>query len=272
MSENVYTLLKLAIFKIKSEKMNNTSSRTMLISGGSRGIGRATAILAAKCGWQVVITYKSDEKAAQQTLQIIKADGGKAAAVKCEVSCEEDVIRCFDYSVEYFGELNAVVINAGVVGPSTTLAKMPTDRLKLMFDINIFGAFLFAREAARRLPDASEGRGASIVFVSSAASRLGSPFEYVDYAASKGAIDTLTIGLSKELAPQKIRVNAVRPGLIETDIHASGGQPDRAQRLGQGVPFGRAGKPDEVANAILWLSSEAASYTTGAILDVAGGR
>ncbi|MEL7176025.1 MAG: SDR family oxidoreductase [Pseudomonadota bacterium] len=245
-------------------------SQTMLISGGSRGIGRATALLAAGAGWDVAFTYRANRTAAEQVVAEIESLGGRAQAIAGDVAIEADVLRAFDRTQTTFGRLDAVVVNAGIVGSALPLAKMSVERMQQMFDTNILGAFLFAREAARRLPG-QEG-GASIVFVSSAAARLGSPFEYVDYAASKGAIDTLTIGLSKELAGQGIRVNAVRPGLIETEIHASGGQPDRAQRLGQTVPMARPGSAQEVARSILWLCSDDASYCTGALLDVAGGR
>jgi NAD(P)-dependent dehydrogenase (short-subunit alcohol dehydrogenase family) len=178
----------------------------------------------------------------------------------------------FDEAESKLGRLDGVVINAGIVAPSLQLADMDSTRLKRMFEVNVFGAYLCAREAARRLPKNRGGRGGSIVLVSSAASRLGSPFEYVDYAGSKAAIDTLTIGLAKELGAQGVRVNAVRPGLIETEIHASGGQPDRARRLGATTALGRAGRPAEVGEAIVWLLDDGASYATGAILDVAGGR
>ena len=178
----------------------------------------------------------------------------------------------FDAAQDAFGGLDGVVINAGISAPPLPLAEMSTERLRRMFDVNVLGSYLCAREAARRLPANPGGAGGSIVLVSSAAARLGSPFEYVDYAGSKGALDTLAIGLSKELGGRGVRVNAVRPGLIETDIHASGGQPDRAQRLGASTPLKRPGTAEEVAEAIIWLLSDAASYTTGAILDVAGGR
>lgn len=223
-------------------------------------------------GWQVALTYRSDREAADQTVQVIQEHGGHAFAVQSDTAREEDVLRAFDETLEAFGGLDAVVVNAGIVAPSMPLADMSAERLRTMFDTNILGAFFFAREAARRLPDHVSDDGGAIVFVSSAAARLGSPFEYVDYAASKGALDTLTLGLSKELANTGIRVNAVRPGLIETDIHASGGQPDRATLLGQNVPMGRPGTAQEVAQSIAWLCSSAASYCTGTILDVAGGR
>jgi NAD(P)-dependent dehydrogenase (short-subunit alcohol dehydrogenase family) len=246
--------------------------KRILISGASRGIGRATAILCGARGWSVAINYVRDEAAAAQTARLVEAGGGKAAVVCGDVAQEAEVVAAFDAAVAALGPLDGVVINAGITAPAQQLADMSAERLRRMFDTNIYGAYLCAREAARRLPRNRGGAGGAIVFVSSAASRLGGPFEFTDYAGSKGALDSLTIGLSKELAPQGVRVNAVRPGLIETDIHASGGQPDRARRLGAMTPIGRAGEPVEVAEAIVWLLSEAASYTTGAILDVAGGR
>ena len=246
-------------------------TRSILISGGSRGIGRATALRAARAGWNVAFTYRSDAEAAEATAAEVEASGSTAVALQGDTTTEADVVRVFAEAKTTLGHLDAVVVNAGIVGPSQPLAEMSVDRIKTILDTNVLGAMLFAREAARVLP--REGTTtSSIVFVSSAAARLRSPNEYVDYAASKGAIDTLTIGLSKELAPQNIRVNGVRPGLIETDIHASGGQPDRAARLGRNVPMARAGTAAEVAEAIFWLCDDASSYATGSILDVAGGR
>lgn len=247
-------------------------TKTVLISGGSRGIGRATAILMAKNGWQIAFTYRAGENAAKETNSAIEKVGGNALVIQADTTREDDVATAFAEAAELFGGLDAVVVNAGIVAPSMPLAEMSSDRLRRMFDTNILGSFLFAREAARYLPKQKSGKDAAIVLVSSAAARLGSPNEYVDYAASKGALDTLTLGLSKELAGQGIRVNGVRPGLIETDIHASGGQPDRAGRLGKSVPMARAGAAEEVAESIAWLCSEKASYCTGSILDVAGGR
>lgn len=247
-------------------------SRTVLISGGSRGIGRATAILMARKGWQVAFTYRAGVDAAKETQVAIEKTGGKALLLQGDTTCEADVLAAFDETYRMLQSLDAVVVSAGIVAPPMPLSQMPVDRLQMMFDTNILGAFLFAREAARRLPRQMTGKDGSVVLVSSAAARLGSPNEYVDYAASKGALDTLTLGLSKELASQNIRVNAVRPGLIETEIHASGGQPDRAERLGQGVPMTRPGSAHEVAAAIAWLCGDEASYCTGSILDVAGGR
>lgn len=250
-------------------------TKTLLISGGSRGIGRATALLAAARGWRVAITYRANAAAADAVVAAIADMGGEALAIQGDTASEADVARAFEQTVARFGGLEAVVVNAGVVAPPLPLAEMSLERLKTVFDTNLLGALLFAREAARRLPSAMRvraGAGGAVVFVSSAAARLGAAFEYVDYAASKGALDTLTLGLAKELGPQNIRVNGVRPGLIDTEIHASGGQPGRAQRLGAETPLGRAGAAEETAEAILWLCSDQASYAAGAILDVSGGR
>lgn len=246
--------------------------KNILITGASRGIGRATALLCATRAWSVAVNYVRDEHAAEQTAQAVRAAGGRALTMRADVAVEADVMQMFDTAASGLGALQGVVINAGIVAPAQALADMTARRLKRMFEINTYGAYLCAREAARRLSRDRGGSGGSIVLVSSAATRLGAPHEYVDYAGSKAALDTLTIGLAKELGEQGVRVNAVRPGLIETEIHASSGQPDRAQRLGAATPIGRAGRPEEVAEAIVWLLSDAASYATGAILDVAGGR
>jgi NAD(P)-dependent dehydrogenase (short-subunit alcohol dehydrogenase family) len=246
--------------------------KNILITGASRGIGRATALLCATRGWSVAVSYVRDEHAAEQTAQAVRAAGARAVTARADVAVEAQVMQMFETAESGLGPLHGVVINAGIVAPAQALADMTGQRLKRMFEVNTYGAYLCAREAARRLPRDRGGGGGSIVLVSSAATRLGSPHEYVDYAGSKAALDTLTIGLAKELGQQGVRVNAVRPGLIETEIHASSGQPDRAQRLGAATPMGRAGRAEEVAEAIVWLLSDAASYATGAILDVAGGR
>jgi NAD(P)-dependent dehydrogenase (short-subunit alcohol dehydrogenase family) len=241
--------------------------KTILITGASRGIGRAAALLCAGKGWSVGINFAGNEAAAEETASAVRKAGGKSIIVRGDVSVEADVLAMFDATEKALGPLSGVVINAGIVAPALKLAEMTAERLRRVFEVNVLGAYLCARESARRL-----GKGDSIVLLSSAAARLGSPFEYVDYAGSKGAIDTLTTGLAKELGPQGVRVNAVRPGLIETDIHASGGDPGRAWRLGKTTPVGRPGRASEVAEAILWLLSDASSYVTGAHLDVSGGR
>lgn len=246
--------------------------RNILITGGSRGIGRATALRCAEAGWAVAVNYVSDERAAHATAEAVSAAGGRAVTVQGDVTVEADVVSMFAQAERDLGRLDGVVINAGIVQPAAPLADITLERWRRTFDINVTGAFLCAREAARRLPRDRGGSGGAIVLISSAASRLGSPFEYVDYASSKGAIDTLTIGLARELAKQGVRVNAVRPGLIDTEIHASGGQPDRAQRVGVTSPMGRPGTAMEVAEAVVWLLSDSAGYSTGAILDVSGGR
>ncbi len=245
---------------------------TILITGASRGIGRATAILCGVRGWSVGVNYQGNRDAAWETVEAVRKAGGQAEAFQSDVTQESDVISLFDQVAAQFGPITGLVINAGIVAPSMQLADMEAERLRRMFETNVFGAYLTAREGARRMSNQRGGQGGAMVLVSSAASRLGSPFEYVDYAGSKAALDTLTIGLSKELAGQGVRVNAVRPGLVDTEIHASGGQPDRAQRLGASTPLGRPGKAEEIAQAIVWLLGDEASYTTGALLDVAGGR
>ena len=245
---------------------------SVLITGGSRGIGRATALLAGEKGWSVAINYVGDTTAAETVTARIAATGNKAVALRGDVAVEADVLAMYEAAEQELGPLAGVVINAGIVAPSRPLVDIDADRMRRIFEVNTFGAYLCAREAARRMARSRGGRGGSIVMVSSMAARLGSPFEYVDYAGSKAAVDALTIGLSKELGTEGVRVNAVRPGLIDTDIHASSGQPYRARRLGASSPLGRAGRAEEVAEAILWLLSDASSYVTGSFIDVSGGR
>jgi NAD(P)-dependent dehydrogenase (short-subunit alcohol dehydrogenase family) len=247
-------------------------SKVVLITGGSRGIGRAVALLAVRRGWSVGVNYRQDAHAADEVVAAIASAGGRAVALKGDVANEAEVIAMFDAATGALGPLTAVVANAGVIAPVARLADMSGQRMRRMVEVNVLGAFFTAREAARRMSESAGGAGGSIVLISSGASRLGAPNTYVDYAASKGAIDTLTLGLAKELGPEGVRVNAIRPGLIETDIHIESGEPDRARTLGRSTPLGRPGTADEVAEAALWLMSDAASYVTGAILDVAGGR
>jgi NAD(P)-dependent dehydrogenase (short-subunit alcohol dehydrogenase family) len=247
-------------------------SKTLLVTGGSRGIGRACALLAAKNGWSVGVNYREDRKAADAVVDTIAKAGGRAVALKGDVAVEADAVAMFDAATNALGPVGAAIANAGVVAPTARLADMSAERMRHVFEVNVLGAFLTAREAARRMSKSLGGAGGSIVLMSSAAARLGSPNLYVDYAASKGAIDTLTLGLSKELGAEGIRVNAIRPGLIDTEIHASGGAPDRARSLGASAPLGRPGTAEEVAAAAIWLIGDAASYVTGALLDVAGGR
>jgi NAD(P)-dependent dehydrogenase (short-subunit alcohol dehydrogenase family) len=247
-------------------------SRTCLITGASRGIGRAVAVQAGRLGWRVGVNYAANADAAAETVRAVVAAGGEALAIPGDVSLEAEVIAMFDATEQAFGPLSALVNNAGIVAPKLPLAEMSLDRMKRIFDINVLGAYLVAREGARRMPTDRGGPGGAMVNISSAAARLGSPGQYLDYAGSKGAIDTMTIGLAKELAAGGVRVNGVRPGIIDTDIHAAGGEPDRAALLGPSAPLGRAGTAEEVAEAVLWLLSDAASYVTGATLDVSGGR
>ena len=253
--------------------MNKTATqRTVLVTGGSRGIGAATAWLCAQRGWAVAVNYTSDAAAAQAVVARIQAGGGTALAMQADVADEAQVLAMFAVLDQALPPLGALVNNAGVVDVKARVDVMTLPRLQRMFAVNVFGSFMCSREAVKRLSTAHGGRGGAIVNLSSAAARLGAPGQYVDYAAAKGAIDVFTLGLAKEVALEGIRVNAVRPGIIATDIHASGGIPDRAQQMAPLVPMQRAGSAEEVAEAIVWLLSDAASYTTGAVIDVTGGR
>jgi NAD(P)-dependent dehydrogenase (short-subunit alcohol dehydrogenase family) len=246
--------------------------KVLLVTGGSRGIGAATCRLAAKAGWAVAVNYSAQAEAAEQVVQAIRSEGGRALAVQANVADEAQVLAMFQRIDAELGRLNGLVNSAGVVDRRARLDEMDVARWRRMFDINVLGSLLCAREAVRRMSPRHGGAGGSIVNLSSAAARLGSPGEYVDYAASKGAIDSFTIGLAKELAAEHIRVNAVRPGLIDTEIHASGGRPERLRELAPQIPMQRGGEANEVASLIVWLLSDAASYTTMSLIDVSGAR
>ena len=247
-------------------------TRVALVTGGSRGIGAASALLAAKDGWAVAVNYAQNSLAADEVVRQIRAGGGNAMAVQADVGDEAQVIKMFEQVDAKLGRLSALVNNAGVVDVSQRVDQMSVARLERMFRVNITGSFVCAREAIRRMSTKQGGQGGVIVNLSSAAARLGSPAQYVDYAGAKGAIDVMTLGLAKEVAAECIRVNAVRPGLIDTEIHASGGLPNRAHELAHLVPMQRPGTAEEVARAIVWLMSEQSSYTTGSVIDVTGGR
>jgi NAD(P)-dependent dehydrogenase (short-subunit alcohol dehydrogenase family) len=247
------------------------TDKVVIITGGGRGIGRATALSAASRGYRVLIGYASDEAAANGVVSAIEAKNGKAIAVKCDVGEEKDILALFE-AADKFGTLTALVNNAGIVGKTSRVDEMSAERIRRMMAVNVTGSILCAREAVKRMSTRHGGKGGVIVNLSSVAAKLGSPNTYVDYAASKGAIDAFTLGLGYEVANEGIRVAAIRPGLIDTEIHASGGEPDRAHRLAQAVPMQRVGTAQEIANAIVWLMSDEASYVTSAILDVSGGR
>lgn len=246
--------------------------KVIVVTGGSRGIGAAIAHLAAKQGYAVCISYVSNRRAADAIVSSITDGGGIAMAVQADIAVEEDVIRLFDHVDSSLGRITALVNNAGVLESQSRIDEMSFERIQRVFFTNVVGSFICSREAVKRMSTRHGGNGGAIVNISSRASRLGSPGEYVDYAASKAAIDTLTIGLAKEVANEGIRVNAVSPGIIYTEIHASGGEPQRVDRLKDSIPMKRGGHPEEVARAVLWLLSDDASYTTGASIDVAGGR
>ena len=247
-------------------------NKVLLITGGSRGIGAATALLAAGQGYAVAVNYTANSLAADEVVRQIRSGGGTAITVQADVALEADVLAMFKKVDAKLGRVTALVNNAGVVDQPSRVDTMTVERLQRMFAINVFGSFMCAREAVKRMSTRYGGQGGSIVNVSSAAAKLGAPGQYVDYASAKGAIDTFTIGLAKEVALEGIRVNAVRPGIIDTDIHASGGLPNRARDVAPLVPMQRAGTAHEVAEAIVWLLGDASSYTTGSIVDVTGGR
>ena len=247
-------------------------NKVMIVTGGSRGIGAATAIMAAEHGYAVCVNYVRNHTAAMAVVEVIEKSGGRAIALGGDVASEADVITLFEEVDRILGPLTALVNNAGILATQQRVEAMDAARLNRILGTNVTGSFICAREAIRRMSTRHGGSGGGIVNLSSAAARLGAAGEYVDYAASKGAIDTMTIGLARELAAEGIRVNAVRPGIIDTDIHASGGVPDRVERLKDAVPMRRGGQASEVAAAILWLLSEHSSYVTGAIIDVTGGR
>ncbi|WP_369790889.1 SDR family oxidoreductase [Rouxiella sp. WC2420] len=246
--------------------------KVALVTGGSRGIGRATAILLAEQGYRVAVNYLNNAQAAQKVVNEITARGSQAIAIQADIADEQQVVAMFTQIARELGPLTALVNNAGILFTQSTIENLTAERINQVMSTNVTGYFLCCREAVKVMSKKHGGQGGGIVNVSSAASRLGAPGEYIDYAASKGAVDTLTTGLSLEVAPYGIRVNCVRPGLIYTEIHASGGEPDRVDRLKANLPMQRGGEPEEVAEAIAWLLSDSASYVTGSFIDLAGGR
>ena len=243
--------------------------KTVIVTGGSRGIGAATVRLAAKAGYAVAINYREAKAEADALVAEI---GGKAVAIQADMGSEADILRLFAETERALGPIGALVNNAGIVAPAARVEAVTVERLERLWRVNVAGVFIASREAVKRMSTKHGGKGGAIVNISSAAARLGGSGEYVDYAATKGAIDTFTVGLAKEVALEGIRVNAIRPGMINTDIHASGGEPGRVERLRGVVPMQRGGQPEEIAEAVVWMLSDAASYCTGAILDVSGGR
>jgi NAD(P)-dependent dehydrogenase (short-subunit alcohol dehydrogenase family) len=246
-------------------------AKTILITGASEGIGAATAYLAARQGYVVAVNYRQSRERAEAVVSNIIKGGGQAVALQADISIEADVERLFREFDRALGRLDALVNNAAIIESQQRLVEMSGARLQHTFATNVFGSFFCAREAVKRMSTENGGAGGCIVNISSMAAKSGSPFEYIDYAATKGAIDTMTVGLAREVAAQNIRVNAVRPGIIDTAIHAKGGEPNRIERVKERVPFRRAGQPEEVARAVLWLLSDEASYVTGALFDVSGG-
>jgi len=251
--------------------MTAGNGKVAVITGGSRGIGRATAIAAARQGWRVLVGYAANAAAAEETLAAIRAGGGEAEAVRCDIGSEADILGLFERA-DAFGTIGALVNNAGITDLSMRLEEMSAERLHRIFSVNAIGTFLCSREAVRRMSTDRGGAGGVIVNISSIVARTGAANTYIDYAATKGAVDTLTIGLGQEVAAQGIRVVGVRPGLIDTEIHAVGGDPDRHHKLGPSVPMRRVGNAAEVAEAVIWMMSDAASYVAASTLDVAGGR
>ena len=249
-----------------------TESKVMLVTGAGRGIGAAVALLAARRGYAVCVNYNQRAEPAQAVVQAIRGQGGEAIAVQADVAQEDQIVALFERVQDAYGRLDALVNNAGIVDVQSTVEQMSAARISRMLNVNVLGTILCCREAVRRMSPRHGGQGGAIVNMSSMAAVLGSPNDYVDYAASKGAVDTLTIGLAKEVAGDGIRVNAVRPGMIYTDIHASFGEPGRVDRLKDSIPMKRGGMPEEIAAAVLWLCSDEASYATGTIINVSGGR
>jgi NAD(P)-dependent dehydrogenase (short-subunit alcohol dehydrogenase family) len=247
-------------------------SKVLVVTGGARGIGAATALLAAKRGYAVAVNYLQNSEAADRVVERIAKAGGKALAVAADVSVEEDVVAMFAETDRMLGRVTGLVNNAGIVDLRSRVEDMSAERIERMLAVNVTGSFLCAREAVKRMSSRNGGKGGAIVNVSSVAARLGGPGDYVDYAASKGAIDSFTIGLAKEVGGEGIRVNAVRPGVIRTEIHATSGDPGRVDRIASSTPLLRAGEAEEIARSIVWLLSDEASYITGALLDVSGGR
>jgi len=252
--------------------MSSPSRPVLLVTGGGRGIGAATVRLAAARGYDVCVNYRGNAGAAARTVDDARKSGARAVAVQADIAVEADVVRLFETCDAELGRVSALVNNAAIIETQARLEAIDAGRLARVFGTNVFGAFLCAREAVRRMSTRHSGTGGAIVNVSSGASRMGSPGEYIDYAATKGALDTMTLGLAREVATEGIRVNAVLAGHIYTELHASGGEPNRVERVKSQVPMGRGGQPEEVARAILWLLSDDASYTTGALVDVAGGK